>query len=144
MILYFDTSSLVKLFNREHGSLKVSRLVLDPDNQIWVLELALIELLSALFRKHRNNEISQNNLELIQKAIEDQFHLFNVIPFGSDIIKESRSLIMRFGKLNGLRTLDALHIAGFTRLYKPEWYFVSSDKTQLSVIHLLKMQTIEV
>ena len=144
MILYFDTSALVKLFSREHGSIKVRRLVLNPDNQIWVLELALIELLCALFRKYRNNEIPQKDLELIQKAIQDQFSLFNVIPFGSDIVKESKSLIMRFGKENGLRTLDALHIAGFTRLYKPEWYFVSSDKTQLSIINLLKMQTIEI
>ena len=48
MILYFDTSALVKLFSDEAGSESVKQLVNNPSNEVIVLELALIEILSAV------------------------------------------------------------------------------------------------
>ena len=65
-------------------------------------------------------------------------------PQASDIIKESRSLIMKFGKEFGLRTLDALHIAGWIMVAEPDWEFVSSDKNQLQVVAQLNYKTIAV
>jgi uncharacterized protein len=72
---YLDTSALVKLFSTEPGSEKIKELVNNPENEIWVLELALIELLSAVFRKYRNNEIDERKLSQIQKAIESQIDM---------------------------------------------------------------------
>ena len=70
MILFFDTSALVKLFSNEKGTDAVKKLVTNPSNCINVLDLALIELQSAVHRKYRNNEIPKENLEKIQEAID--------------------------------------------------------------------------
>lgn len=51
MNLFFDTSALVKLFHDEPGSDRVIEMVSSDANEIWVLEIARVEFLSALFRK---------------------------------------------------------------------------------------------
>ena len=79
MNLFFDTSALVKLFSYEAGSETVKELITNPANTIYVLDLALIELQSAVYRKYRNNQIPEENLEKIQNAIEKQMTYFNSI-----------------------------------------------------------------
>jgi len=144
MNLYFDTSALVKLFSKEEGSETVKKLVTDVSNNIYVLDLALIELQSAVYRKFRNNQIPEENLDIIQSAIEKQMTFFNNIPMGSDIMEEALKLIKIFGKIHGLRTLDALHIAGWRIIAESSWFFVSSDKNQISVVEQLNNKTIVV
>jgi predicted nucleic acid-binding protein len=144
MTLYFDTSALVKLFSDEQGSKLVRRLISNPSNAIWVLELALIEMICTVYRKHRNNEIHEDSLETILTAIEQQFRSFRVIPLASDVFAESKELMKQFGSKFGLRTLDALHIAGFSLFAEPEWTFVSSDKNQLHVVEQLDYQIVSV
>ncbi|MCK9452737.1 MAG: type II toxin-antitoxin system VapC family toxin [Bacteroidales bacterium] len=144
MIHFFDTSALVKLFSVEPGAGQVKEIIMNPSNDIWVLELALVELLSAVYRKYRNHEVPEENLERIQKAIEQQFEFFTIIPIGADVIEESKSLIIRYGKDYGLRTLDAMHIAGWNVIVEPDSIFVSSDKNQLQVVSLMNYQTISV
>ena len=43
MILFFDTSALVKFFHEEKGFEAVTRLIVSEDNEIWISELARIE-----------------------------------------------------------------------------------------------------
>lgn len=142
MILYFDTSALVKLFSMEKGSDEVKALISDKSNQIWVSELALVELICAVYRKFRNHELPEEILAPVHEKIKKQFELFNIIPLDSDTIQESQSLIERFGKNYGLRTLDALHIAGFNIMVGTAWHFVSSDINQTQVVKKLNHQTI--
>jgi uncharacterized protein len=144
MTLYFDTSALVKLFSRETGSASIQEMVLNPENEIWVLELANIELTCAVYRKLRNGEILKSNLEAILAAIDLQFQSMRTINLASDILTESRHLMAQFGAKYGLRTLDALHVAGFTLFAEPDWKFVSADKNQLNVVKQLQHHTITV
>jgi uncharacterized protein len=144
MNLFFDTSALVKLFSNETGSETVKELVTNSANHIYVLDLALIELLSAVYRKYRNNEIPEENLGKIQNAIEKQIAYLNLMPIGSDIMEEAYRLIKKFGKTCGLRTLDALHVAGWRIIAEPDWTFVSSDKNQLNVVTQLNYKSIDV
>lgn len=143
-MLYFDTSALVKLFSDEQRSKLVRRLISNPSNAIWVLELALIEMICTVYRKHRNNEVHEDSLETILTAIEQQFRSFRVIPLASDVVAELKELMKQFGSKFGLRTLDALHIAGFSLFAEPEWTFVSSDKNQLHVVEQLDYPIISV
>lgn len=144
MILFFDTSALVKLFSNEPGSGKVKKLITDPSNNVWVLELALIEIQSAIFRKYRNNEFSEKKLEIVLMAVEKQFEDFTIIPFGSDIIQEAKVLIGQFGKEYSLRTLDALHVAGWNIVAESAGHFVSSDKNQMDVVKRMNHKVISV
>ena len=142
MILYFDTSALVKLFSIEKGSDEVKALISDKANQVWALELVLIELICAVYRKFRNHELPEEILYPVQEKIKKQIELFNIIPLDSDTIQESQSLIERFGKDYGQRTLDALHIAGFIMMAETTWRFVSSDINQVQAVKQLNFPTI--
>ena len=128
----------------EAGSDKVKELITNTENEIWVLELALIELQCAIYRKIRNKELPEDNLNSIQKAIEQQFSFFQIIRLGSDIIEEAKILIKQFGKQYRLRTLDALHVAGWNLMAEDNWHFVSSDNNQLAVVNKMTYQTISV
>ena len=56
MNLFFDTSALVKFFNIEQGTDRVTELILSRGNQIYLSELARLEMLSAFYRKFRNHQ----------------------------------------------------------------------------------------
>jgi PIN domain len=62
MILFFDTSALVKFFHREEGTEVVISLITDPGNTVWVSELARIEFVCALHRRYRMKEIDEDQL----------------------------------------------------------------------------------
>jgi len=63
MKLFFDTSALVKFFHEEQGSETVTNLITSPNNEIWILELVRIEFFISLFRRFRNKEINDKQLE---------------------------------------------------------------------------------
>ena len=109
-----------------------------------MLELANIELICAIYRKYRNREISESKLEPILSAIDIQIQSLNIIPLASDIVSESCLLMKQFGKNYGLRTLDALHIAGFSLFAEQHWKFVSADRNQLEVVEQLNYEVISV
>ena len=67
-----------------------------------------------------------------------------MIPLASDIVEESITLMRRFGRKYGLRTLDALHIAGWNLFGEQNWKFVSSDINQLKVVQGMKYHTMAV
>ncbi len=142
MILYFDTSALVKLFNNEAGSEEVKQLVNNPVNEVCVLELAHIELLSAVYRRFRSGQILPEHLNAIQQAIDEQFEWFKVLPISPEIVTSARELLLQFGKNFGLRTLDAMHIAGWRLFSEKHWVFITSDKNQHKVVEMLDQKAL--
>ena len=62
MILFADTSALVKFFHREEGTNVVVSIISDLDNEVWVSELARLEFICALHRRLRMNEINEDDL----------------------------------------------------------------------------------
>jgi uncharacterized protein with PIN domain len=80
MKLYFDTSALVKFFHEERGSSEVTAWVEDPQNEIWLMALARLEFSCVLFRRFRNNEIDELNLNRALSAFEKQLAAFDMQP----------------------------------------------------------------
>ena len=142
MKLFVDTSALVKFFHDELGSDLVTKLLLDPDNEIWMLDLARVEFLSALFRRRRNNEINDQQLTIAISGFEEEWNRFHIEPMNPAVVKEAEDLIKRYGEHCGLRTLDALHGAAFVLVGEIDWAFVASDKALCSVIAQIGYQTI--
>lgn len=142
MKLFFDTSALVKFFHEEDGSEKVTELMMSPGNEIWVSELARIEFLSALLRRFRNKEITEEKLDEAISGFNETIVSFNVEPLGHAIIREAESLLRKAGKTQGLRALDALHIGTFTLISGDDWVFVAADKTLYGVIQSLGFKAI--
>ena len=114
MILYFDTSALVKFFHEEEGSEAVTRLIMSENNEIWISELTRIEFLSAIFRRFRNKEINGEQLKEVLIGFEEQIAFFNIEPLGQAILREAEGLLVRYGKTRRLRALDALQLGTFS------------------------------
>ena len=142
MILFFDTSALVKFFHEEEGSPLVTDLILSEDNQIWISELSSTEFLSALFRRLRTQEINEEQLRRAVTGFEEQIRSFNVEPLGHAILREAEDLLERFGKAKRLRTFDAIQLKTFTLIAEKDWRFVASDDILCDVVNSLGFETI--
>ena len=142
MKLFFDTSALIKFFHQEEGTQEVTRLITSEENEIWVSELVRIEFISALSRRIINNEITEDKLNEAISGFDEQIVWFNVEPLGHAIMTEAESLIRKFAKTQGIRTLDALHLATFSLISGNDWLFVASDKTLCDIVQSMGFKTI--
>jgi len=133
VILFFDTSALVKFFHREKGTDTVVSLVTDPGNSVWVSELARLEFVCALHRRYRMKEIDEDQLTRALHGFSSEFSRFNTQKIGSAVLDEAESLVNRLGKSVGLRALDAIHLATFSLFNQlEEMPFVAADDTLLT------------
>ena len=139
MNCFFDTSALAKLFQKEEGSNFVEELINAPENDIWVLDLTRIELLSSFYRRYRQKEISEKELEIILNAFDEQLLEFNQEFLGPAVLFEAEQLMNSYGKIQGLRALDALQLGACKMLNTTEWRFVCSDKRLCDIARLCKI-----
>lgn len=106
MILYLDTSSLVKLFVEESGSDEVGSLV-NSAEAAGTSIIAYAECWAAFARKFREDSIPQREYKrlvfLFNKKWEDFFHIHT----SSILIKLAGSLAEK----HALRGFDAVHLA---------------------------------
>lgn len=133
MNLYFDTSALVKFFHDEDGTDVVTNLILNEINTCWIIEIAHLELTSAVYRRYRNNEINDDQLAVVLAGLIKESLRFKTEPFNDLTVTEAMELMKQFGKSHGLRTLDALHLASFKLIADHDWILVSSDKLMCSI-----------
>lgn len=143
MILFFDTSALVKYFQREEGTDVVIHLVNDPQNTIWLSDLARLEFISAIHRRFRMKEINAAELEDVINYFNEALSDFKLKKIGHAVLEESETLVKTLGKTIGLRTLDAIHLATFNLFNQlSEIVFVASDETLLGAARSLSAKVI--
>lgn len=133
MMLYLDTSALLKLYIREAGSDSVQAIIASQDRPLPIWEIQHAELVNALRLKVFWNEISADQadtqIELFQSRFNRGLYLFPEI--------DRHSLMRRFLTLSaetprsGCRTMDIFHVAcaleiGATR-------FLSFDQRQCAL-----------
>jgi predicted nucleic acid-binding protein len=140
MNVFFDTSSLVKFFNVEQGTDQVTEIILSRNNQIYISELARLEMLSAFYRKFRNHQIDLIHLNDAISGFNEQLAAFNLEGLNQLILDEAGTMLQKFGKDFGLRTLDAIHLATFSLIADKKWLFVCSDETLCMVVKELGYQ----
>jgi len=127
MNYFFDTSALAKLFHEETGSDIIEDLVNDQNNEIWVSELIRLEFLSSVYRRFRQEELSEEEVNNVIDDFDEQLQLFHMEPLGSGVVIESEQLMKEYGKTEGLRSLDALHLGACRLLAEQDWVFVCAD-----------------
>ena len=140
MNVFFDTSSLVKFFKVEQGTDQVTEIILSRNNQIYISELARLEMLSAFQRKFRNHQIDLIHLNDAISGFNEQLAAFNLESLNQLILDEAGTMLQKFGKDFGLRTLDAIHLATFSLIADKKWLFVCSDETLCMVAKELGYQ----
>lgn len=111
MILYLDTSSLVKLYVDEEGSSEVRRLV-DAAAVVATSVVALPETRSALARLAREQVLSPDQHAATREAFDRDWGSFLKIRVLERIYRRAGDLTEE----HALRGFDALHLASFLDL----------------------------
>ena len=108
MILYLDTSSLVKLYVTESHSGLV-RAWAEEAEIIATCRVAYPEMMSALNRRFKAGDLKKRDYDLLVKAFSGEWRRFAVIDF--DEIAAGR-LVAAYG----LRGFDAVHLSAARQL----------------------------
>ena len=106
MILYLDTSALVKLYAEEEGRERVRQGVRAAD-LIATSLMAYAETRSALARKSRSSEISRVAFTRCRRDFERDWQRLNRLPIDELLVRKAAEL----AEQHALRALDALHLA---------------------------------
>jgi len=103
VILYLDTSSLVKLYVTESHSGLV-RAWVEEAEIIATCRVAYPEMMSALNRRFKAGDLEKRDYDLLVKAFSGEWRRFAVIDF--DEIAAGR-----LAAVYGLRGFDAVHLS---------------------------------
>ena len=107
MILYLDTSALVKLYVDEAGS-DVVQAAVSAATHVATSRVAYPEARSAFARQHVAGNLSDTDLRRIVAALDRDFLSLVVVELVAAVGKRAGELAERYG----LRGFDAIHLAG--------------------------------
>lgn len=127
MILYLDTSSLVKLYVEETGSKEVKKLV-EAAQIVSTSRIAYVEAIAGVTRKLREEELNKEEWGQIVKDLERDWESYFIIEVSEAVTKLAVDLINR----HPLRGFDAIHLASgllLKRRTKLNVSFSCFDKT---------------
>lgn len=132
MAYYLDTSALVKRYAQETGTAWVIDLT-DPANghDIYLVRIAGPEMIAALFRKVRTQEITQVDAVRAAANFKTDFRTQYQI---AEVTTSLTDRAMQLAEKHGLRGYDAVHLATAvelqtvrTEMELPPLYFISAD-----------------
>lgn len=126
MKAFFDTSSILKLYNEEEGSVELETYFNNNIDIVVLSELADLEFRSALMRKVRMEEIDEEIAVNVISCFENDYDNFVWIKLKSEIIKSASTLLMKYGT-KGLRSLDAIQLACALTLRDDDCIFLTND-----------------
>ncbi len=106
MILYLDTSALVKLYAEEEGS-ELVRQGVRASALIATSLMSYAEMRSALARKSRSREISRAVFAKCKKEFDRDWLRLHRLPVDEPLVRKAGEL----AEEHALRALDALHLA---------------------------------
>ncbi len=106
MILYLDTSSLVKLYVEEIGSNEVKKLV-KAAQIVSTSRIAYVEARAGFARKLREGELDRTGWEQIVKDLEIDWKRYFIMEVSETLTKLAVVLADKYP----LRGFDAIHLA---------------------------------
>jgi predicted nucleic acid-binding protein len=115
VILYLDTSSLVKLYVVEEGSGEVRRLVAEA-TLVATSVVAYAETRSAFARLAREHTISSEEAEQVKADFERDWPHYLSLDLTAAVWRRAGGLAER----HALRGFDSLHLASFLALVTAE------------------------
>jgi predicted nucleic acid-binding protein len=121
MVIFIDTSSLIKRYVQEEGSGDVDRFF-NEENDIIIAPITAIEFHAALNRKLRDKSISMETHHKAIAAWEMEGASYNTVSFDDGLIGVSLDMVSRYA----LKTLDSIQLAAAA--LSDAGAFVTSDK----------------
>lgn len=111
MIVYLDTSALIKLYVDERFSAEVATVVREAD-AIATSLLAYPEARATLARAHREHRLSSRGFQKALAQFLEDWERFAVVETREEVLKTAGSLAER----HALRGADAIHLASALQL----------------------------
>lgn len=142
MNLFFDTSSLFKLYHQEDGTEELMDFF--SSNQIesiYLSDISRIEFSSAVWKKCRKTEISEEIATLLIEKFETDSKNYHFVIQSDKLIRHAKNLMSKHWK-TGLRTLDSIQLASALAEKNIDVFF-TSDKilAEIALNEGLKVKT---
>lgn len=133
---FFDTSALAKIYHDEPGADFMRNLIRNSPPP-YISNLGVIEMYSVLSNKVRSRVLSGDEAERVRAHFLDDIRrgLFRVVALNRSHFAAAQALLEMYGDTEGLRTLDALHLAVALDLTKRQLtsMLLTSDNVLLRV-----------
>ncbi len=130
MILYLDTSALVKLYAEEEGTEVVERAVEEAE-LVATSVVAYAEARAALARKHREGVFSDEERREAVEALDEDWETFEKPEVTEDLAREAGDL----AEEHALRGFDAIHLAS-ALLARDAWSWQGEEEIEKAVFFL--------
>jgi len=142
MKIFLDTSSLIKLYHTEAGTDKLDKIIEDyPIEDIFLSEIAKVEFNSAVWKKVRTKDLTNNEAIAIIESFQSDFVNYTFIEADSDLIVLACDLVAKYG-LKGLRTLDSIQLASIITVQTDLSFAVTADELLKELIENEGIKTV--
>lgn len=110
LILYLDTSALLKLYLAEPGSERVRFVVRDAD--VCTQQLAWVEVHAGLAMAVRMGRLSDPDMDEHLRSFEADWNVMHVVCLDDALTRRAGGMARQFG----LRAYDSVHLAAAERV----------------------------
>jgi len=127
MILYCDTSALIKRYVEEAGSEDVNTLW-DRASIVATSVVAFAETMATFSRKFREGVLSTREYRIMVEEFKENYGQLVLVPLNQDLDKSIENIL----KKHPLRGFDAIHLASalvFLHSEAPPFMFACFDST---------------
>ena len=141
MTIFLDTSSLIKLYFFEDGTIALENFI--SNNRIdfiYLSKISLLEFESTLWKKVRTKELSEGEVKTALQAFEIDKNKFIFIPIINSILKNAQRLLSKYG-LDGLRTLDSIQLSCCLEIKNETDKYFTADKLLLNIFEKENLPT---
>ncbi len=111
MILYLDTSALVKLYVEEPGSAAVVRAV-ERAAALATVRVAYAEARAAFARQRRDGGLDARGLRRVVENLDGDWSVYTIVDVTESLVRTAGILAER----HALRGFDAIHLAAAVEL----------------------------
>jgi len=126
MVIFLDTSTLVKLYYNEPDSQEILDIITQKGKKIFLFEIAKVEFTSAIWKKVRTGDLDKEIAIKVMDCFENDYEKYHWIYATSAIIDASKKLFVKYG-LTSLRTLDALQLSACLSVKSLADVFLTND-----------------
>jgi predicted nucleic acid-binding protein len=112
-MIYLDSSYLVKLYLREHGSETVETWVSGQSGQVVCCLHGRLEMIAAFKRQQRELRLDENAVRSVVKRLEkeEKAGVIRWLPINPLLMESACAQMQKLAPAIFLRSADALHLA---------------------------------
>ena len=142
MNVFFDTSSLFKLYHKEAGTEELMTFIINQKvKDIFLAEITKIEFYSVVWKKCRNKEISEDLAIILISKFEKDCQKYKFVNNSKKLTSSASNLLKTHWK-KGLRTLDSVQLASALKVKKEVLTISTSDKLLAEICKIEGMKVI--